>query len=231
MGCAFGLAIDSNDAHREYGLGKRYGSEINNPENLSSDKYKIMKRITVYCASSPEINKVYFDATEKLGELFVKNNCEVVFGGGSKGLMGKLADAVLANNGKITGIMPQFMNEVEWGHKGVTDFVYTETMAQRKEKLIEKSDGIVALPGGCGTLEELLEVITFKRLGLFSKPIIILNTNNFYDPLKSMLERCVDENFMQAHHLEMWQFVDEPEQVIDCLSEEHVWKGGAIKFK
>ena len=189
-----------------------------------------MKRITVYCASSAHINKVYFDAAEKLGALLVKNNCEIVFGGGSVGLMGKLADAVLAQNGKITGIMPHFMNEVEWGHKGVAEFIYTDTMAQRKEKLIENSDGIIALPGGCGTLEELLEVITFKRLGLFHKPIVILNTNNFYDPLKLMLERCVEENFMQTKHLDMWHFVDEPEQVIESLMKEHVWMGGAIKF-
>ncbi len=189
-----------------------------------------MKRITVYCASSAHINKFYFDAAEKLGALLVKNNYEIVFGGGSSGLMGKLADAVLANDGKIIGIMPHFMNEVEWGHKGVTEFIYTDTMAQRKNKLLENSDGVVALPGGCGTLEELLEVITFKRLGLFSKPIVILNTKRYYDPLKQMLERCIEENFMQNQHFDMWQFVDEPAQVIESLQKEHVWSGGAIKF-
>ena len=190
-----------------------------------------MKRITVYCASSANIKKVYFDAAEKLGALLVKNNCEIIFGGGSSGLMGKLADAVLDNDGKITGIMPHFMNEVEWGHKNVTEFIYTDTMAERKNKLIENSDGVIALPGGCGTLEELLEVITLKRLGLFSKPIIILNTANYYDPLKQMLEHSIEENFMQTQHLDMWQFVDEPEQVIENLLREHVWLGGALKFE
>ena len=190
-----------------------------------------MKRITVYCASSAHIKKVYFDAAEKLGALLVKNNCEIIFGGGSSGLMGKLADAVLDNDGKITGIMPHFMNEVEWGHKNVTEFIYTDTMAERKNKLIENSDGVIALPGGCGTLEELLEVITLKRLGLFSKPIIILNTAHYYDPLKQMLEHSIEENFMQTQHLDMWQFVDEPEQVIENLFREHVWLGGALKFE
>lgn len=190
-----------------------------------------MKRITVYCASSANIKKVYFDAAEKLGALLVKNNCEIIFGGGSSGLMGKLADAVLDNDGKITGIMPHFMNEVEWGHKNVTEFIYTDTMAERKNKLIENSDGVIALPGGCGTLEELLEVITLKRLGLFSKPIIILNTAHYYDPLKQMLEHSIEENFMQTQHLDMWQFVDEPEQVIENLFREHVWLGGALKFE
>ena len=190
-----------------------------------------MKRITVYCASSANIKKVYFDAAEKLGALLVKNNCEIIFGGGSSGLMGKLADAVLDNDGKITGIMPHFMNEVEWGHKNVTEFIYTDTMAERKNKLIENSDGVIALPGGCGTLEELLEVITLKRLGLFSKPIIILNTAHYYDPLKQMLEHSIEENFMQTQHLDMWQFVDEPEQVIENLLREHVWLGGALKFE
>ena len=190
-----------------------------------------MKRITVYCASSAHIKKVYFDAAEKLGALLVKNNCEIIFGGGSSGLMGKLADAVLDNDGKITGIMPHFMNEVEWGHKNVTEFIYTDTMAERKNKLIENCDGVIALPGGCGTLEELLEVITLKRLGLFSKPIIILNTAHYYDPLKQMLEHSIEENFMQTQHLDMWQFVDEPEQVIENLFREHVWLGGALKFE
>jgi uncharacterized protein (TIGR00730 family) len=103
-------------------------------------------------------------------------------------------------------------------------------MAQRKEKLIEGVDGLIALPGGSGTLEELFEAISLKRLGLFTKPIVILNTNNYYAPLKLMLERCVDENFMAEKHMDIWTFVDEPEQVMYALKNATEWDESAIHF-
>ena len=153
-------------------------------------------KICVYCASSAKIDSAYFEATAILAKELVKKNVNVVYGGGATGLMGKLADVVLAEGGIIKGIMPHFMNEVEWGHPKVADFVYTETMHERKAKLIEGVDAVITLAGGTGTLEELLEAITMKRLGLFDKPIIILNTNGYYNPLKTMLERCVEEQFL-----------------------------------
>jgi uncharacterized protein (TIGR00730 family) len=189
-----------------------------------------MKKICVYCASSPHIKQSFFDATETLAKCFVDNNIALVFGGGATGLMGKLADTVIKNNGKIKGIMPQFMNEVEWAHKGVSDFEFTETMHQRKARFLEDVDGLVALPGGCGTLEELLEAITLKRLGQFTKPIVILNTDNYYKPLKDMLNKSVEQKFMDVKHLDMWCFVDKPEQVIDALKNSPSWHSGAIKF-
>ena len=187
-------------------------------------------RICVYCASSPVVDKKYFDATEKLGKEFLKAIVDVVFGGGAHGLMGKLADIVLSGGGNIKGIMPKFMDKVEWGHKGVSDFVYTDTMHERKAKFLEDVDALVALPGGSGTLEELLEAITLKRLGLFVKPIVILNTDGYYGPLITMLERCVSENFMNAKHLQMWKFVNEPEKVIPAINSSEKWDEGAINF-
>ena len=189
-----------------------------------------MKKICVYCASSTKIDKVYFEATGKLAKLFVTENIKVVFGGGAGGLMGKLADTIIENGGKIKGIMPKFMKEIEWAHKGVTDFEFTETMHERKTKYLENIDGLVALPGGSGTLEELLEAITLKRLGLFTKPIVILNTNNYYEPLKNMLSKCVSENFMHEKHLKMWTFVNEPEDVIYALENAPDWHKDAIEF-
>ena len=109
-------------------------------------------KICVYCASSAKIDKSYFEATEKLAKYFVENNIEIVYGGGAIGLMGKLADTILAHGGKIKGIMPKFMKELEWAHKKVTDFEFTETMHQRKAKFLEGIDGIVSLPGGSGTV-------------------------------------------------------------------------------
>jgi uncharacterized protein (TIGR00730 family) len=187
-------------------------------------------RICVYCASSAKIDQAYFNATEKLALEFVRSGIEIVYGGGATGLMGKLADTIIDNGGKIKGIMPKFMNEVEWAHKKVEDFEFTDTMHERKAKFLVDIDGLVTLPGGTGTLEELLEAITLKRLGLFSKPIVILNTNGYYEPLKQMLEKCVSEYFMMDKHLRMWTFVNEPEEVIPALQAAGDWDEGAIQF-
>ena len=187
-------------------------------------------KVTVYCASGAKINEVYFDAAKQLAKELVRLNIDITFGGGAFGLMGTLADTVIELGGKIKGIMPKFMNEIEWAHPRVTDFEFTETMHERKEKLRENADALIALPGGCGTLEELLEAITLKRLGLFTKPIIILNTNNFYEYLHKMLLKCADENFFSKEHLKMWTFVNQPEEVIPAISSAVVWDEEAIKF-
>ncbi len=187
-------------------------------------------KICVFAASSDKVDKSYFDATEQLAVELVKSNFEVVYGGGAYGLMGKLADVIIQNGGKIQGIIPRFMLEVEWGHKLVTDMILTDTMAERKAKFREGIDGIVSLPGGCGTFEELLEAITLKRLGQFTKPIVILNTNGYYNPLKELLERSIAENFMNARHRDIWSFVDSPEQVIPAILNAPSWDKDAIKF-
>jgi uncharacterized protein (TIGR00730 family) len=187
-------------------------------------------RICVYCASSAKIASVYFEATRKLGRILAENKIEVIFGGGATGLMGILADTILESGGKIKGIMPHFMNDVEWAHKQVTDFEFTETMHERKALFLKNIDGLIALPGGSGTLEELLEAITLKRLGLFVKPIVILNTKNYYEPLRQMLERAVEENFMHPKHLGMWDFVDRPEDVLPALRNQAAWDEHAIHF-
>lgn len=187
-------------------------------------------KICVYCASSSRIEEKYFKATEALAKIFLKNNIEIVYGGGATGLMGKLADTIIDGGGKIKGIMPVFMNEIEWAHKKLDDLELTETMHERKAKFLDNIDGIVALPGGTGTLEELLEAITLKRLGQFTKPIIILNIDGYYNPLKEMLERCVSENFMFVKHLEMWTFVSKPEDVLENIQNAPKWDEYSINF-
>ncbi|TAF65367.1 MAG: TIGR00730 family Rossman fold protein [Cytophagales bacterium] len=175
------------------------------------------KKVCVYCASSPLIDEVYFKNTEKLAKLLVQKQVEFVFGGGAKGLMGQLADTVIAEGGKITGIMPHFMRELEWAHEKVQQFHFTQTMHERKQRFLEGIDAIITLPGGCGTLEEVLEVITLKRLGLFDKPIILLSIGDFYKPLEEMLEKCISEKFMTEEHRNIWHFVKEPEEVLQVL--------------
>lgn len=187
-------------------------------------------KVCVYAASSPMIAPIYFEATQQLAKALVQEQVGVVYGGGATGLMGQLADTILEEGGQIKGIMPQFMKEVEWAHKGVSDFEFTTTMHERKAQFLVEIDAIITLPGGTGTLEELLEVITLKRLGLLDKPIVILNTQGYYNPLKNMLQNCIEEHFLQPKHAQMWHFVNQPEEVLPAIKAAQAWTGGAIDF-
>lgn len=159
-----------------------------------------------------------------------KEQIDIVYGGGSTGLMGRLADGAIAGNGHVRGIIPQFMQNLEWGHKGITILEEVEDMHTRKFLMMRKSDGIVALPGGCGTLEELLEAITWKRLGLAHQPIVIVNIDGFYDPLIAMLQSTVDEQFMRPEHLSMWHVVNTVEEVLPMLRSIENWPLNAIAY-
>jgi len=189
-----------------------------------------MQTICVYCASSTQVKPVYFEATARLSRIFALANLSVVYGGGSKGLMGQLADSTLEAGGKITGVIPRFMCDVEWNHTGLTELILVDTMHERKEKMAVMADAIVALPGGCGTLEELLEVITWKRLGIFTKPIVIVNVEGYFDDLVSMLNRAVDEHFMRIEHHKMWEVVQTPEEVLDAIQNSVNWDSTARSF-
>jgi len=189
-----------------------------------------MQTICVYCASSTQVKPVYFEATARLSRIFALANLSVVYGGGSKGLMGQLADSTLKAGGKITGVIPRFMCDVEWNHTGLTELILVDTMHERKEKMALMADAIVALPGGCGTLEELLEVITWKRLGIFTKPIVIVNVEGYFDDLVSMLDRAVDEHFMRKEHHKMWEVVRTPEEVLDAIQNSVNWDSTARSF-
>lgn len=189
-----------------------------------------IQRLTIYCASSAQIDQAYFKATESLAKYLVKAGIEIVCGGGANGLMGQLADTAIAEGGKIKGIMPRFMRDIEWAHKGITDFHYTETMAERKKLFFKDIDGIVALAGSSGTWEELFEAITLKRLGKLNVPIVILNTNGYYDELKKFMERSIQEKFMDERHLQLWSFVEKPEDVLRAIKESPTWSEDSIKF-
>lgn len=189
-----------------------------------------MRYVCVYCASSSQVDAAYFDAAETLGRLLAANKLELVYGGGSVGLMGRIADTVLGNGGKVTGVIPAFMCEQEWDHAGVTELIVTETMHERKEKMAFMSDAAVALPGGCGTFEELLEVITWKQLGIFTKPIIIVNINGYYDPLIEMLNRAIEERFMRDLHRGIWTVVTKAEDVLVAIETSPKWDASVRKL-
>ena len=173
----------------------------------------MIKTICVYCSSSDRIDPVYFSAAENLAKILVNKKIIIVFGGGSTGLMGRIADTVIKMNGEIIGIMPNFMKAIEWDHKGVYNFHFVEDMHARKKKFIDSSDALITLPGGSGTFEELLEAITLKRLGLHDLPIIILNTNGYFDPLIEMLKRAVEQQFLRPEDGKLWDVIDEPEEI------------------
>ena len=189
-----------------------------------------IKNVCVYSASSTQIDPVYFQAADTLGRLLAQKGINLINGAGCLGLMSRISDAVLAAGGTVTGIIPHFMVEQNWHHKGLTRLIETETMHERKQMMADLSDGIIALPGGCGTMEELLEIITWKQLGLYLKPIVILNINGFYDPLLDMLEKAIRQNFMRRQHGTIWQVAQTPEEAVSLLYTISLWNKDIRKF-
>ena len=186
--------------------------------------------VCVYSASSTKIDAVYFQAAETLGRLFAEHHIRLINGAGSIGLMCSVADAVLKNGGEVTGVIPRFMVEQNWHHTGLTELIEVESMHERKQKMANLSDGIIALPGGCGTLEELLEIITWKQLGLYLNPIVILNIKGYFDPLLAMLQKAVDENFMRAQHSAIWHVAATAGEAVELVHTVPLWDASIRKF-
>ncbi len=187
-------------------------------------------RICVYAASSRHCDPAYLDAARELGAALARAKCSVVYGGGASGLMGALADGALAEGGEVVGIIPRFMTEVEWQHPGVVNLEIVEDMRERKHRLLTGSDGVVALPGGSGTLEELFEAITLKRLGLYFNPIVLVNLRNFYAPLQTFMQQVIAERFMNTAHAEMWSLVDRIDEVMPRIRQTPRWREDARAF-
>src|SRR5664280_2603044 len=179
--------------------------------------------ICVFASSSSRIDNEYAVAAINLGKLLAQAATDVVYGGGGIGLMGRLADSVLANGGKITGVIPAFMKDEGWAHPKVSEMVITSDMGERKKRMFELADAVVALPGGVGTLEELTEAMTLKQLGLYRGPIIILNTQNFYKSFIEFLEHMVSGHFLRSEHKGMWEIASTVEEVMVLLSEHEDW--------
>jgi uncharacterized protein (TIGR00730 family) len=187
-------------------------------------------KVTVYCASSTQADSVYLDAAERLGRLLARNSMTIVYGAGGVGSMGRLADGALAEGGSVIGVIPRFMKELEWYHRGIGEVVEVGDLHERKRALLDGVDAVVALPGGSGTLDELLEAISLKRLGTFLGPIVMVNTGGFFDPCIELLERCIAERFMDERHRAMWQVVGEPEEVFEAFRAAPEWSSEAIGF-
>ena len=189
-----------------------------------------VKMVTVYASSSAALRTVYYNAARQTGEILASAGKSITYGAGGGGLMGSVADGALGKGGKVYGVVPGFLQDLELTHRGLTDLKIVDDMRMRKHLMLEGSDAVVTLPGGSGTYEELFEALTMKRLGQWVGPVIIVNTDGFYDGLLKFMRHSVDECFMGRSHLNMWTVVDEPEQIIDAIESSHAWDQDALQF-
>ena len=182
-----------------------------------------VKTIAVYCASSNKVRASFVAAAERLGELIAADGKRLVYGDGGIGLMAAVARGALKAGGEVVGVIPQFMVDQGWNNPDSTETIVTQTMHERKATICNISDAMVALPGGIGTFEELLECLTWKQLGLHHNPVVILNTDGYYDKLLECIDRMVDEQMMRPIHKEMFVVVSEPEEVLPAIMNAPEW--------
>jgi uncharacterized protein (TIGR00730 family) len=183
------------------------------PQSTSSR----LRRVCVFCGSSPGARPAYADAAEEFGRLLVAEGIGLVYGGGKVGLMGRLADAVLAEGGEAIGVMPEALVAKEIGHRGLTDLRVVGSMHERKALMADLSDAFVALPGGLGTVEELFEVYTWSQLGLHAKPCALLDVEGYYEGIASFLSHAVAERFVREDHRQMLIVEREPRAMLERL--------------
>lgn len=160
-------------------------------------------RYTVFCGSSSGTKDVFLEQAFSLGKCLAQDNIGLVYGGAKVGLMGAVADGVLKYNGEVIGVLPTFLGDVELGHSGLTELIIVETMHERKAKMDELSDGVIAMPGGYGTLEEFFEMLTWAQLGLHKKPVALLNIDGFFNPLLQMIDNMVSNGFLKQVNRDM----------------------------
>lgn len=189
-----------------------------------------INNICVYCASSNKVADIYGETAYELGALLAKEGITVVTGAGGIGLMRKVEDGALDNGGKAIGVIPQFMVEHGWHHTGLTELRITESMHERKQTMASLSDAVIALPGGCGTIEELSEIITWKQLGLYFNPIVILNVNGYYNHFIAQLEQAIEEHFMGEIHGKIWSVAETPSEALEIIRNTPVWDSSIRKY-
>ena len=180
-------------------------------------KREMKGNVCVFCASSANIDERYLEAARELGRLLAQEGWRCVNGGGAVGLMGAVTDGALDAGGQVTGVIPKFMVDNGWCYDRLEDVIVTADMHQRKYMMSEMADAIIAMPGGVGTLEELLETLTWRQLGLVKVPVIILNTLGYFDQLIAMLDHAIDEGFMKPSHAQLWTVADTPAEAIAML--------------
>lgn len=176
-----------------------------------------MKRITVFCGSSSGFGENFLAGARQLGEALASNGIGLVYGGANMGLMGAVADAVLQAGGKVIGVLPVFLRDKEIAHNGLTELILVDSMHARKTRMNELCDGVIALPGGFGTLEEFFEMLTWAQLGLHKKPIAILNIDGFYDPMIVLVQTMVDRGFLKDANRQMLIISDDIDDLLNKM--------------
>jgi len=186
--------------------------------------------ITIYGASSGQVREVYVEAAAELGREMARRGHTLINGAGRMGLMAASANACIEAGGKAVGVIPQFMVEQDWQHDGMTELIITPDMHERKQRMAALSDACIALPGGVGTMEELLEIITWKQLGLYLKPIVVLNTEGYYDALLSQLNAAVEQRFMRPQHAGIWGVATTPAEAVRLAETMPLWDKSVRKY-
>ena len=176
-----------------------------------------MKKLCVFTGAATGTDPRFVAAADQLGQILASRNLGLVYGGGKSGLMGKIADAVIAAQGHATGIIPKFLDNVEIAHRGLDDLRVIDTMHERKNMMYETSDGFIIMPGGLGTLDETMEIITWRQLGLHRKPIIIVNLYGYWDHMLLLFQNIIDEGFMHHGHTGHFEHVDDMDALADRL--------------
>ena len=179
-----------------------------------------MKSICVYCGSSDKMRPAYLECARQMGVTAARRGLEIIYGAGSTGLMGALADGAMQAGGQVTGVIPGFFNTPQLAHTGLTHLEVVENLHQRKARMAELAEAFVALPGGFGTLEELFEILTWAQIGLHSKPIGLLNALHYFDPLLTMIDHARVEGFIYAEHRALFTYAENPDDLLDAM-EKH----------
>lgn len=186
--------------------------------------------ISVYCASSSKIDPAYMEEAYKVGQLLARVGITLINGAGNMGLMKASSDGCLEAGGRAVGIIPGFMIAEGWCHQGMSEIIETPDMHIRQQKMAEAGDAAIVLPGGCGSMAELFELITWKQLGLYLKPIVILNTKGYYDALLQQLEQAAEEQFMRKEHLQIWRVAQTAEEAVQLATSTPMWDTNVRRF-
>ena len=186
--------------------------------------------ISVYCASSSKIDPAYMEEAYKVGQLLARTGITLINGAGNMGLMKASSDGCLEAGGRAVGIIPGFMIAEGWCHQGMSEIIETPDMHIRQQKMAEAGDAAIVLPGGCGSMAELFELITWKQLGLYLKPIVILNTKGYYDALLQQLEQAAEEQFMRKEHLQIWRVAQTAEEAVQLATSTPMWDTNVRRF-
>jgi uncharacterized protein (TIGR00730 family) len=186
--------------------------------SLPAEQINTMQSIAVYCGSNLGIDPVYREKAIELGKLLASNQITLIYGGARIGMMGAIAEAALSAGGNVIGVIPDFLKIKEVAHEGLTEMITVKSMHERKTIMYEKADGLIAMPGGFGTMEELFEMLTWAQLGLHSKPIGLLNAGGFYHPLIEMVEKMVQQAYLKQVYRDMLLVSGHPVLLLEKMS-------------